>query len=77
MRGAGHQPGLTPAEKHALAQLLPQENQPASAPQLKSLEPADNEKTAAGQDFYSYVNSDWLALTRCRRTSCRSALPKS
>ena len=57
-----HQPGLTPAEKQALAQLLPQENLPVlQRPQLKSLEPADNEKTTAGQDFYSYVNSDWLA----------------
>ena len=55
------QPGLTPAEKHALAQLLPQENLPGFQPsRLRSLEPADDEKTPPGQDFYSYVNSDWL-----------------
>ncbi len=26
-----------------------------------SMEPLDSEKTAPGQDFYNYVNSDWLA----------------
>ncbi|MDP3494320.1 MAG: M13 family metallopeptidase [Hyphomonadaceae bacterium] len=56
------QPGLTPAEKHALAQLLPEENLPGfQSARLRSQEPADGEKTTPGQDFYSYVNSEWLA----------------
>lgn len=61
-QASDHQPGLTPAEQHALAQLLPQESQLLSQPpKLKSREPEDGEKTAPGEDFYSYVNSEWLA----------------
>lgn len=58
-----------PGEKEAvsaqtpeLAQLLPQDNLLGTrAPRSKSNEPDDNEKTAPGQDFYNYVNSDWLS----------------
>jgi len=45
-----------------VAQLLPEQDQLLPRPpRLKSNEPADTDKTAAGQDFYNYVNSDWLS----------------
>ncbi|RYG38524.1 MAG: M13 family peptidase [Burkholderiales bacterium] len=55
-----------PADKHAVttevAQLLPQTTPfDTRPPKLTSNEPADNEKTAPGQDFYNFVNSDWLS----------------
>ena len=63
-RATEHRAALTPTEQRALAQLLHQDDQTPPLLQrapLKSTEPEDGVKTEAGEDFYSYVNSEWLA----------------
>lgn len=58
----------TKAQTAEVAQLLPQDNLLGTrAPRSKSNEPADTEKTAPGQDFYNYVNSEWLSSVQMPR----------
>jgi len=61
-QAAERRTALTPTEQHALAQLLHQDDQGLlQRPPLRSTEPEAGEKTEAGEDFYNYVNSEWLA----------------
>ncbi len=49
-------------DERAVDRLLQNSDQVfSSAPRLKSNEPAPGEMTTPGEDFFNYVNSDWLA----------------
>lgn len=58
-------PSERPPQTGAIDRLHATQEQPpagiAQLPRLRSNEPSDGEKTSPGQDFYSYVNSEWLA----------------